>query len=929
MNKEIYYEGWLIKSPPTKRIWRARWRRRWFTLKQGEIPEQFCLEYYADRKCRKLKGVIDLDQCEQVDCGLRLENRKQKFQFMFDIKTPKRTYYLAADTETDMRDWVNCICQVCHLHDTKQSQDENRTQNLATTIHTNSSNDTTTTTINSSSGTNVGGGNNTPQSFNHDILRKPPNVVVEQQPLTSAAAASCNHLNATTSTNAADDSSRAYVNTEYSNRETVLCDVQFEKQQLANVVNKQPQQRQSQQKTHHQQQQQQHNRQQQPQTASSAVYLNTDMFQDSSRLAVSSNGVVRKIPENLVINNTPLTDTQQHSVQPSPALSTASGPYIPISECYSGSPKFLLEANTHPSTPLNNLDPKFYDTPRSHNNIGLNLTNVQSYSPKITNCGTQQPVNVSKNRSHKSDSDSESVFTDDDEWAHPMPLREHMDRNTRPSDSSVENESFVLTYSQRFSKLPDDASKELKNITNNSAHNSNECLEKLAKVLKNKNNLILDFKDNEKSSTRDMPQFSDTENTSPAIIGPRDARSVVDESYDIPRSHQLPYCNMANIMDKITSPDANPIAASTPNLMASIESVPSSPASVISQLSSNVRTLPRPHCYTNAAPSKVEGNVFRYDFVEQTNVPPVNRKLKPKLSVEADKPPEEVAAKPPQLTSQVDHLANRLQTTQIQSPAGLVGGGVAVAASGNVVAGAKSHTENYGVFVGGGFIGTPGAPDNNLPQKPPSVDRKNKPNAYKIGNSNTLGNNTRRTTGAPLSMVLPNEQELPPSYAMETRTLPRQPKPNYALNQTNATSFSMSSSSQCNTPTMFVMHQRTASANAAMHHLTAAAAAATAKQQAAKQPMTKNEHRLQYFELDVANAPPISRQSVNMSTSSNSINASTLNNSNINRLALAADPARAPVQSKVVYKSVDFIKTEAFKRIREEREIENESHIKK
>lgn len=91
-------------------------------MKQGEIPEQFCLEYYADRKCRKLKGVIDLDQCEQVDCGLRLENRKQKFQFMFDIKTPKRTYYLAADTETDMRDWVNCICQVCHLHDTKQSQ---------------------------------------------------------------------------------------------------------------------------------------------------------------------------------------------------------------------------------------------------------------------------------------------------------------------------------------------------------------------------------------------------------------------------------------------------------------------------------------------------------------------------------------------------------------------------------------------------------------------------------------------------------------------------------------------------------------------------------------------------------------------------------------------------------------------------------------
>lgn len=210
--------------------------------------------------------------------------------------------------------------------------------------------------------------------------------------------------------------------------------------------------------------------------------------------------------------------------------------------------------------------------------------------------------------------------------------------------------------------------------------------------------------------TRELPQFSDTENTSPAIIGPRDARSVVDESYDIPRSHQLPYYNMGNLLEKITSPEANPIAASTPNLMAGLDTVPGSPASVISathslgpQISSNVRTLTRPHCYTNAAPSKVvEGNVFRYDFIEQSNVPPVNRKLKPKLSFEADKPPEEVPARPPQLTTQVDNLVSRLQTQaqiQPQSPTGL----------------AVSGGENVGAIP-----------------KPPSVDRKNKPSAFKV-----------------------------------------------------------------------------------------------------------------------------------------------------------------------------------------------------
>ncbi|XP_047121000.1 protein daughter of sevenless isoform X2 [Schistocerca piceifrons] len=154
---EIVHEGWLIKSPPTKPIWRAdlfgrrsvqrscrvvyvapmyfpsgglppaeqpskylhcatRWRRRWFVLRHsGELPGQYFLEYYADRNRRKLKGKIDLDQCERVDAGLSFENRKVKYHYMFDVQTPKRTYYLAADSEEDMNKWVECVCQVCGL----------------------------------------------------------------------------------------------------------------------------------------------------------------------------------------------------------------------------------------------------------------------------------------------------------------------------------------------------------------------------------------------------------------------------------------------------------------------------------------------------------------------------------------------------------------------------------------------------------------------------------------------------------------------------------------------------------------------------------------------------------------------------------------------------------------------------------------------
>lgn len=93
-------------------------------MKQGELPGQFFLEYYTDRNCRKLKGIIDLDQVEQVDAGLQLDRQKIKYAHMFDVKTPNRTYYLAADSEEDMRGWVLVICQVCNLQETEEKNGE-------------------------------------------------------------------------------------------------------------------------------------------------------------------------------------------------------------------------------------------------------------------------------------------------------------------------------------------------------------------------------------------------------------------------------------------------------------------------------------------------------------------------------------------------------------------------------------------------------------------------------------------------------------------------------------------------------------------------------------------------------------------------------------------------------------------------------------
>ncbi|XP_027234524.1 GRB2-associated-binding protein 1 isoform X1 [Penaeus vannamei] len=120
---EIVHEGMLKKSPPPKRLWRAKWRMRWFVLRSGELPGQYFLEYYTDRTCRKLKGKIDLDQCDQVDAGIVFPNRKSEYRYMFDIKTPKRIYYLCAETEQEMNRWVDCVCQVCGLKMYPQQED--------------------------------------------------------------------------------------------------------------------------------------------------------------------------------------------------------------------------------------------------------------------------------------------------------------------------------------------------------------------------------------------------------------------------------------------------------------------------------------------------------------------------------------------------------------------------------------------------------------------------------------------------------------------------------------------------------------------------------------------------------------------------------------------------------------------------------------
>ncbi|XP_063702221.1 protein daughter of sevenless [Culicoides brevitarsis] len=383
---ETIFSGWLVKSPPRKKfekIWKLKWRRRWFTLKQGELPGQFFLEYYTDSDCNKLKGQIDLDQCEQVDAGLRMLD---KFQHMFDIKTPHRIYYLAAESEEDMRGWVKWICQVCCLHETRGVE-----SNVAETIQevpntsltsTTSSEATTRTDVTDRMLLN----NNVPASpgislysnmyqntFSDMSFRGSVAEYCNRQTILISEAHKMNTLN-NNNNNSITQFDRSIAEA-YTNFSTIKASIERS-----------------------------HSLKGKPLNSTGASHSRTQSLDEHGAMLKQQS---RKFPEALKPTNT------SGDKKPSPSLSSSSGPYIPISECFSGG---------------------------AYRITGEHKNSFSQYSPKSLGGGQ----NVS---------DSESVFTDD-EWTHPVMPHHTLTRNKLQSETSLDKDQLTWAYVQRFSKVP-------------------------------------------------------------------------------------------------------------------------------------------------------------------------------------------------------------------------------------------------------------------------------------------------------------------------------------------------------------------------------------------------------------------------------------------------------------------------------------------
>lgn len=89
-------DGFLTKQGGSIKTW----RRRWFVLKDKKLV------YFKTKTDVEATGIIELE----ADSFVRDERDKdKKRKFMFSVGTSRRVFFMHADTETEMQQWITAI----------------------------------------------------------------------------------------------------------------------------------------------------------------------------------------------------------------------------------------------------------------------------------------------------------------------------------------------------------------------------------------------------------------------------------------------------------------------------------------------------------------------------------------------------------------------------------------------------------------------------------------------------------------------------------------------------------------------------------------------------------------------------------------------------------------------------------------------------
>uniref|UniRef100_UPI003AAF022E GRB2-associated-binding protein 3 n=1 Tax=Centroberyx gerrardi TaxID=166262 RepID=UPI003AAF022E len=121
---DVVCTGWLVKSPPERKLKRFTWRKRWFVLRRGRMSgNPDVLEYYQSKNSKKPIRIIDLKECEvQMQSGQLRLKREFLEKHLFVVKTSFRIFYLVAKTEEEMNSWIKSISQICQFGSLEEAE---------------------------------------------------------------------------------------------------------------------------------------------------------------------------------------------------------------------------------------------------------------------------------------------------------------------------------------------------------------------------------------------------------------------------------------------------------------------------------------------------------------------------------------------------------------------------------------------------------------------------------------------------------------------------------------------------------------------------------------------------------------------------------------------------------------------------------------
>ena len=100
--QDFIHAGWMQKmGGGTSTLGRKNWKRRWMTLKGGE------LHYHpSQEEDATVLGIVDIQSATDIVEGVPAR------EFGFQIVTPSRSYPMSTDTGEELAEWMDLLRSV-------------------------------------------------------------------------------------------------------------------------------------------------------------------------------------------------------------------------------------------------------------------------------------------------------------------------------------------------------------------------------------------------------------------------------------------------------------------------------------------------------------------------------------------------------------------------------------------------------------------------------------------------------------------------------------------------------------------------------------------------------------------------------------------------------------------------------------------------